>query len=226
MNLFIEALGWLVDPLNWSGPGGIPVRMAEHVLISAAAVLLAAVIALPAGVLIGHTRRGSGLVGAIAGAARAVPTLGLLTLFGLGLGIGLSAPLLALVILAVPSLLAGAYAGTEAISPVITDSARAVGMSPTQVVLQVELPLAAPVLIGGIRAATLQVVATATLAAYTSDVGLGRYLFSGLKSRHYDEMLAAALLVTALALLLEILLAAAQKTASARIGHTHRKGQT
>ncbi|RBP64239.1 osmoprotectant transport system permease protein [Brevibacterium sanguinis] len=217
MNLSAEALAWLTDPLNWSGPGGIPTRLAEHVLISAAAVLIAAVIALPAGVLIGHSRRGAGVVGAIAGAARAVPTLGLLTLFGLGLGIGLEAPLLALIILAVPSLLAGAYAGTEAISPTITDSATAVGMSPAQVVLRVELPLAAPVIIGGIRAATLQVVATATLAAYTSDVGLGRYLFSGLKSRQYDEMLAAALLVTAVALLLEIGLAAWQRAARARI---------
>ncbi|WP_309055717.1 ABC transporter permease subunit [Streptomyces sp.] len=194
--------------------------MAEHLLISAAAVVLAAVIALPAGVLIGHTRRGAGVIGAITGAARAVPTLGLLTLFGLALGIGLTSPLLALIILAVPSLLAGAYAGTGAISPVITDSARAVGMSPTQVILQVELPLAAPVIIGGIRTATLQVVATATLAAYTSDFGLGRYLFSGLKSRQYDEMLAAALLVTVLALVLEILLATAQNTARARIGQT------
>jgi osmoprotectant transport system permease protein len=217
VSLFAEALAWLADRAHWAGPTGIPVRLTEHLLISLAAVGIAAVIAVPAGVLIGHTRRGAGLVGALAGAARAIPTLGLLTLFGLALGVGLAAPLLALVILAVPSLLAGAYAGIQAIPPTVSDSARAVGMSSLQLILRVELPLSAPVLIGGLRAATLQVVATATLAAYTSDYGLGRYLFAGLKSRQYDQMLAAALLVAALALILELLLSAAQRTAAARV---------
>ncbi|MEU5153039.1 ABC transporter permease subunit [Glycomyces sp. NPDC021274] len=217
MNLFLDALAWLADPANWTGPGGVPTRVLQHLAITFAAVTAAAILALPAGILIGHTRRGAGLVGAIAGAARAIPTLGLLTLLGLALGIGLKAPLIALIVLAIPSVLAGAYAGVQNVDPAVTGAAKAIGMSPEQVIRQVEIPLAAPVIIGGLRAATLQVVATATLAAYTADFGLGRYLFSGLKSRDYAEMLAGALLVAALALLLELLLAAAQRSAAKRI---------
>jgi osmoprotectant transport system permease protein len=203
----------------------VPARVLQHLAITFAAVTAAAILALPAGVLIGHTRKGAGLVGAIAGSARAIPTLGLLTLLGLALGIGLEAPLIALIVLAVPSALAGAYAGVQNVDTAITGAARAIGMNPRQIVFQVEIPLAAPVLIGGLRAATLQVVATATLAAYTADFGLGRYLFSGLKSRDYAEMLAGALLVAALALLLELLFAAGQRLAAKRIAApAHAKG--
>ncbi len=217
MSLFLEALIWLTDPTNWTGRSGIPGRTAQHLAITAATIVIASAVALPAGLLIGHARRGEGFVGAVTGAARAIPTLGLLTLFGLALGIGVKAPLLALVVLAIPSLLAGAYAGVQAVDPVISQAAKAIGMSPAQVLFRVELPLASPILIGGLRAATLQVVATATLAAYTADVGLGRYLFSGLKSREYPEMLGGALLVTVLALLLELALGACQRFAATRL---------
>ncbi|MBK0418231.1 ABC transporter permease subunit [Leucobacter sp. CSA1] len=216
MNLFAEAIAWLADPTHWSGPGGIPTRVGQHLLITFAAVAIAAIVSIPSGVLIGHLRRGAGFIGAITGAARAIPTLGLLTLFGLALGIGLTAPLLALVILAIPSLLAGAYAGVQAVDPDLPGAARAIGMSPLQVVGRVEFPLALPVVVGGLRAATLQVVATATLAAYTSNLGLGRYLFAGLKSRDYAQMLAGALIVAVLALVLELALAACQRLAARR----------
>ncbi|AIY16988.1 ABC transporter permease subunit [Pimelobacter simplex] len=214
MNLFGEALRWIGDGSHWGGPGGIDTRIVQHLWVTFAAVGIAAVLAIPLGVLIGHTGRGRLVVVALAGAVRAVPTLGLLTLLGLAIGIGVEAPLLALVALAFPSLLAGAYAGIEAADPGAVDAARAVGMSEWQVVTRVEVPLGASVLIGGIRAATLQVVATATLAAYISDTGLGRYLFSGLKSRDYAQMLAGALLVAALALLLDLLMAALQRASS------------
>lgn len=211
MNLFTQALSWLADPAHWTGAGGIPHRTVQHLAITGIAVAASALIALPAGVLIGHTRRGAGVIGAIAGAARAIPTLGLLTLFGLAFGIGVQAPLLALIVLAIPSLLAGAYAGVQSVDPATPAAARAIGMSPAQVITTVEIPLALPVIIGGLRAATLQVVATATLAAYTSDTGLGRYLFAGLKSRDYPQMLAGAFLVIALALVLELVLAVVQR---------------
>lgn len=217
MSLFLDALAWLGDPAHWTGPGGIPTRVAQHLAITAAVVGASAVIALPIGILIGHTRRGSGLVGALTGAARAIPTLGLLTIFGLALGIGLLAPMLALVVLALPSVLAGAYAGVQAVDTAATGAAKAIGMNARQVIVRVELPLASPVIIGGLRAATLQVVATATLAAYTADYGLGRYLFSGLKSRDYAEMLAGALLVVLMALVLELALAAVQRLAATRL---------
>jgi osmoprotectant transport system permease protein len=190
--------------------------LAQHLGITLVAVLMAALIALPLGVVVGHVRRGTGFIGALTGAARAVPTLGLLTIVGLWIGIGITAPLVALVVLAIPSLLAGAYAGMQAVDPSITEGAKAIGMSPLQVVFRVEIPLASPTIVGGIRAATLQVVATATLAAYTSDVGLGRFLFAGLKTRDYPMMLAAALLVVVVTVLLEVVLAAIQRAVTRR----------
>lgn len=216
MSLLLAAWQWLIDPAHWSGPGAIPIRVLEHLWVSLLAVSVASAIAWPVGVAVGHTRRGTQLVGAMTGAARAVPTLGVLTLFALALGIGIQAPVWALVVLAVPSLLAGAYSGIQAIEPQIPLAAQAVGMSRWQVIWHVELPLGLPVLLGGLRSALLQVIATATLAAYTADIGLGRYVFAGLKSRDYPQMLAGALLVTALALLAELTLAKLQKIATSR----------
>ena len=214
MNYLRQAFSWLTDSSNWSGASGIPARIGEHLLITAIVVGLAAAIAVPVGVLVGHTRRGAAAVGAVTGAARSIPTLGLLTVFGLAFGIGLKAPVLALVILAIPSLLAGTYAGIQAIDPAIPSAAKAVGMSPAPVIGKVEIPLALPVIVGGIRAAVLQVIATATLAAYISDTGLGRYLFSGLKSRDYTQMLGGAFVVILLALLMEVILASLQRAAT------------
>ncbi|HWJ67702.1 MAG TPA: ABC transporter permease subunit [Nocardioides sp.] len=221
MNLFGDALAWIADGAHWQGRGGIDTRILEHLWVTFAAVGIAAVVAIPLGIAIGHTGRGRLVVVGLAGAVRAVPTLGLLTLLGLWLGIGIEAPLLALVALAFPSLLAGAYAGVEAADDAAVDAARAIGLSEWQLVTRVEVPLGADVLIGGIRAATLQVVATATLAAYISDTGLGRYLFAGLKSRDYPQMLGGALLVAVLALLLDVALGALQRASR---GHARAHG--
>ena len=219
MNYLWGAFSWLADSSHWGGADGIWARLGQHLSVTAIAVGVALVIAVPAGILVGHTRRGSTAVAGLAGAARSVPTLGLLTLFALWLGIGLLAPLLALIVLAIPSALAGAYAGIQAVDPAIPDAARAVGMNEARIIFQVEIPLGAPVIIGGIRAATLQVVATATLAAYVADNGLGRYLFIGLKTRDYAQMLAGAILVIALALILEVVLALVQRWVSAHVTH-------
>ncbi|MGB3413331.1 MAG: ABC transporter permease subunit [Microbacteriaceae bacterium] len=200
MNYLLDAFAWIAYPAQWNTVNGIPFRLVEHLLITVLSVLAAALIALPLGVLIGHTRKGSTVIAALAGAARAVPTLGILTLFGLMLGIGLQAPILALIILAIPSMLAASYSGIEDVDAITVGAAKALGMNSAQIIFGVEIPLALPVIIGGIRASTLQVVATATLAAYTADFGLGRYLFSGLKSRDYPQMLAGAILVVLLAL--------------------------
>lgn len=213
MNLVSQGWQWLTDPAHWTGIAGIPNRLAEHVTVTFAALVVAAIIAIPAGLIIGHTRRGAAVVGAITGGVRAIPTLGLLTLLGLWLGIGIEAPFIALVVLAIPSLLVGAYSGVEAIDTHTPQAAQAIGMRPAQVLFTVELPLALPVIVGGIRAATLQLVATTTLAAYTADTGLGRYIFSGLKTRDYAEMLGGAVLVIVVAVILELILATCQRLA-------------
>lgn len=216
MNLLLDALAWLVDPAHWGGPSGIGARTLEHLAFSGAVLLAAAAIGVPLGVLIGHTGRGRELAVALTGGARALPTLGLLTLFGLALGIGLQAPFLALLVLALPPVIAGAYAGVESVDRATTAAARAIGMTERQVLARVELPLAAPVLIGGLRSAALQVISTATLAAYVADTGLGRFLFSGLKSREYDVMLGGSIAVAALALVVELLFQWWQSTAARR----------
>ena len=206
MNLFLEALEWLFTGENWDGAGGILSRLQQHLSFTLAVVALACVLALPAGVAIGHTRRGVAVVPMITASARALPTLGLLTLVGLWSGLGLVAPFCALLVLAIPPMLAGAYAGITSAEPVTVDAARAIGLSSWQVLTQVELPAAVPLLLEGLRSTTLQVVATATLAAYTADVGLGRFLFAGLKTRDYAQMIGGALLVVVLALVLDLLL--------------------
>ena len=203
MNLFLEGIAWILDPVNWTGPGSIPIRIAQHLAISAVVLVIAAVIALPLGGVVGHTGRGKNLAVSVSGGLRALPTLGALTLFGLWLGIGLAAPIIALVILAIPPLLAGAYAGFESVDRRTIDAARAMGMREGQIVGKVELPLGMPIVVGGIRSATLQIIATATLAAYIADEGLGRFIFEGLKTRNYAEMLGGSILVIILALVVD-----------------------
>ncbi|QCU78741.1 ABC transporter permease subunit [Citricoccus sp. SGAir0253] len=216
MNQLLEAVRWCLDPAHWDGPAGIAARSVEHVGYTLLAVAIAAVIAVPVGWWVGHTGRGRGLAVAVSGAARALPTLGVLTLAGLLLGIGLAAPMTAFVILAVPSILAGAYAGFEAVDRRVIDAARAQGYTGAQVLWQIEVPLGLPVLLGGLRSAALQVVATATLAAYVGAGGLGRFLFLGLKTQDYAMMLGASLLVVALAVVLDGAFAAAGRAAVPR----------
>lgn len=196
------ALAWLADPANWGGGAGIWARLAQHVLFTLAVVAASSALALPLGIAIGHTGRFRAPVTLVSGAARAIPTLGLLTLLALMLGIGSGAPFLALVALAFPPLLAGAYAGVESADSATVDAARAVGMTEWQVVRLVEVPAALPVISAGVRSTVLQVTATATLAAYTSDIGLGRFVFAGMKADRFEEMVAGAILVMALALVL------------------------
>lgn len=217
MNLFADAVGWLTAPAHWAGPAGIGARVAEHLLYSALALLLASLVALPLGLYVGHTGRLRGLAVAASGALRALPTLGLLTLLAIGMGLPLELSIvpstLVLAILAVPPLLAGAYAGVEAIDPATIDGARATGLSERQIVAGVELPLAAPMLIGGVRSAVLQVLATATVSAYLGLGGLGRFLLDGLAIRDFPQMLGGALVVIALALVADGALALAQRAA-------------
>jgi osmoprotectant transport system permease protein len=218
MNYFTEAFAWIGE--NLYGPNGVLARTVEHLIYTVLAVLLASLVAIPLGYLVGHTRRGRGLVVASSGAARALPSLGVVTLFALVFGIGLFAPMIALVLLAIPSVLAGAYAGIEAIDHRTVDAARAMGMAEWQILARVEMPLGLPLLLGGLRSATLQVVATATLAAYVGAGGLGRFLILGLKTQDYPQMLASALLVVALALIMEGPFEIAEPVAARRL-HTN-----
>jgi osmoprotectant transport system permease protein len=202
-------LDWLTSSASWSGNDGILVRLLEHVGYTLLVLVIAALIAIPLGLWIGHTGRGRWMVTA-ANALRAVPTLGLLfalTLVLLPLLPGDAAFLvpsvIVLVLLAVPAILSGTYAGVEAVSPAARDAARGIGMTGGQVLWKVELPIALPLLISGLRAAVLQVVATATVAAYVGLGGLGRFLIDGLATQDYASTAGGALLVAVLALALD-----------------------
>lgn len=218
MNLFLDAFAWLFDPASWQGPSSIAVRIGEHLFYTALAVLIGAAVAIPVGWLIGHTGRGREIAVGIAGAARALPSFGLLFLFVMIAGVLLRGPstILVLVLLAVPPILAGAYAGLEVIDRRVIDAARAVGMTEWQILWKVEVPLGLPLLLGGLRGGTLQVVATAVLAAFVNLGGLGLPIVEGIALRDYDRMLGAAMLIIALALLLDALFAVLDRVAIPR----------
>jgi osmoprotectant transport system permease protein len=215
MSVYQEAWDWFATGANWHGQDGVPHRFTQHLGYTALTVAIAAVLAVPLGLWIGHTGRLRGLAIALTGALRALPTLGLLTLVVLWRGIGLTPPITALVVLAIPPLLAGAYAGVESVDRRTVDAARGMGMTEWQVLTRVEVPLGLPLLLGGLRSAVLQVVATATVAAYIGLGGLGRYVIDGVQIRDYPQILAGSLIVVVLALVLDGAFALLQRLAPA-----------
>ncbi|MBO1267328.1 ABC transporter permease [Arthrobacter cavernae] len=210
-NIFTDTFAWLADPQQWSGSSGIAVRLAEHLQYTALVMLIASAIAVPIGLYVGHTGRGRVAVVAVAGALRALPTLGLLTLFVLLAGIGLMPPVWALVILTVPPLLAGTYAGVSSVDRNVVDAARAMGMTELQVLFRAEVPNGLQVMSGGFRTGILQVIATVSVVAYINLGGLGRYLFDGLVLSDFPQMLGGSLLIAGLAIAVDLILALFQR---------------
>lgn len=215
MNLFSEALAWLFSPDRWVGPYALPVLSGQHIYYTVVSVVIAALIALPLGWLIGHTGKGREVAVAVSGAARAIPSFGLMVLLVLILGVLRipEAAVITFVLLAIPSLLAGAYTGLEAIDRRVLDSARSMGMTEWQVFWKVEVPLGLPLLVGGIRAALLQVIATVTIAAYVNLGGLGWPIIQGIPLRKFDQVLGGAILVAVLALAVDLIFALLQHAA-------------
>lgn len=215
MNLFLEAFAWIFAPAQWTGTYALPKLLGEHLALTAISVLIAAAIAIPIGWLIGHTGRGREIAVAVSGAARAIPSFGLMVLLVLLLGVLRipEAAIITFVLLAIPSLLAGAYTGLEAIDRRTLDAAKAMGMTGWQVFWKVEVPLGLPLLVGGIRSALLQVIATVTIAAYVNLGGLGWPIIQGIPLRRFDQVLAGAIIVAVLALIVDLLLATAQRAA-------------
>jgi osmoprotectant transport system permease protein len=213
VNYFVEAFAWIFSPERLTGSLPLPTAILQHLAFTFGSVLIAALIAIPVGWFIGHTGRGREFAVFLAGAARALPSLGLVVLLVLLLGVSLKteAAIVAFVLLAIPSILAGAYAGFEAIDRAIIDAGRAMGMTPWQILWRIEVPLGLPILIGGLRIATLQVVATVTIAAYVGLGGLGYYIIQGIALRDFPEILGSSIVVIALALLLDGVFAVLQR---------------
>jgi osmoprotectant transport system permease protein len=209
---------WLTDPANWSGPRGIWAQLVTHLLLSFLALFLAALIAVPLGLYIGHTGRGRVVVVNLAGGFRAIPSLGVLFIAVLLLLPRLSGEaafvvpsVIVLVVLAIPPVLSGVYAGVQQVDPAARDAARGMGMTGGQVLTQVEIPCALPLIFSGLRSAMLQIIATATIAAVVGLGGLGRFLIDGQATRDYAEMAGGALLVAGLALGVDFVFGLAQR---------------
>jgi len=209
---------WLLDPAHWTGTNGVPARVGEHVFFSVVAIGAAAAIALPAGLAIGHTRRGEIVATAVAGLGRAVPSYALLILFVPLFGLGFASALPALILLGIPPMLVNAVAGIREVDPEIVEAGRGMGMTEVAVLRDVELPAALPAIVAGVRTAAVAVVATATLAALVAGGGLGRYIVDGFALRQDDRILAGAVLVAILALLTERGLSAVERVFERRGG--------
>jgi osmoprotectant transport system permease protein len=207
-----DAFVWLNDPLNWQGPQGVPHLTWEHLYISGLAVGIAAAVAMPLALLLGHTRRGGGFTVVVTNVSRAIPTLALLTVFSAtAIGFGNRATIIALAVFAIPPLLTNTYIGVREVDPDVVEAARGMGLSGWAVLTRVELPLAVPLIAAGVRTAAVQVVATATLAALVGGGGLGVIINTGFGQQDPGQIVAGGLLVAALALVTEIVLALVQR---------------
>lgn len=209
MNGFSGALVYLNDPFNWTRADGFGIfsLLRDHLQISVVAVLLAAVVAVPIGIGLGHSGRGSAFVIGLSNVSRAVPTLALLTIFAVTpIGFGNRATTIALAVFAFPLILANTFVGLRGVDRDLREAARGMGMSSAQVIRRVEVPLAFPLIMTGIRSATVQVVATAGLAALVGGGGLGRLINLGFAQQNYAEVVAGAILVAGLAIVTELTL--------------------
>lgn len=196
---------------NWSGRTGIGHRLLEHIGFTTSALLLAALVALPLGAVIGHSRRGADFAILLAGAGRVVPAFGVIAYLVLKMDNSDASVIVVLALIAVPSMLSAAYGGVRRVSRPVVESARATGMQPHQVLLNVEVPAAMPSIVSGVRAAGLQVVAATTLAAFVGTGGLGRLIVDGLNEGRYGPMATGAVLVAAVAVTLDLSLAAGER---------------
>jgi osmoprotectant transport system permease protein len=210
VNVVTEVLAWLTDPAQWSGPDGIPVRTLQHLWYSLLATAVAAAIALPVGIFIGHTGRGATFAVNLTNLGRAIPSLGIIILMFTVFGFGVAPILITLFALAIPPIVTNSYIGVHSVDPDVRQAAEGMGMRGRQVLWQVELPMAMPLIMAGIRTSAVQVVATATLAAYVGLGGLGRYLIDGLAQRDLAEVVGGAILVAVLSLLTELVLGRVQ----------------
>jgi osmoprotectant transport system permease protein len=212
MSAWTQFRHYITTGSHWTGQMGILFRLEQHVLLTVITVAIAAAVALPLGLTLGHIGRGGTLAINITNAGRAIPTFAVLTLLTLSpIGIGYTATGIALVLFALPPLVTNSYIGLREVDPEARDAARGMGMSGWQLFRKVELPLAMPLVMAGIRIAAVQVVATATIAALVGAGGLGRLVTDGLASNNQGELLSGAVVVVLLALVVESSLAAVQR---------------
>lgn len=219
MSVLQETIGWFTEAATWAGSNGIPTRLKEHLMLSGAALLLAAPVAIAVGLFIGHTRRAEFISVTIANLGRAIPSFAILAFvfpitLRLKMGLGFWPTVIALFFLAIPPILTNTYVGVKGVDADILEAARGMGMSGPQVLGKIEIPLAARLIVSGLRTSAVQVVATATLGAVIASGGLGRYIVDGFAFGTFGPggvegrqmVVGGALLVATLALITEIVL--------------------
>jgi osmoprotectant transport system permease protein len=218
MDSAFAAIGWLTDPAHWGGPDGIPARLFEHLAISTASVVVACLVGIPIGLWIGHTGRRAFIAINLTNVGRAVPSYAVMAMIlpiSLSIspqyGLAVIPTFLAMTLLAIPPILVNTYAALREVDRDLIEAARGMGMREGQVLRDVEIPLGLPIMVGGIRTAAVQVVATATLGAVFGYGGLGRYLIDGIARREFDRLFAGVILVAGLALLTEFGIAFIQR---------------
>src|SRR6266851_2786949 len=211
MSTLANVLRWFLDPKHWSGPDGIPIRLVQQIQLSAECVLIGALIALPIGILLGHYGRFGNLAINVSNVGRAVPSFGMLVIAFQLFGLGDLPIIISLTALAIPPMVTNSYVGLREVDPDVKEAARGMGYRELAQLVRVELPLAVPLVMAGIRTSAVQVVATATLAALIAGGGLGRYVIDGFAQQDYTKLFAGAVLVAALAMATELSLSGVEQ---------------
>ncbi len=218
MEILTATIAWLTTAARWQGPDGIPTRMLEHLEIAIPSVLAAALVALPVGAWIGHTGRYAAVAINVANLGRAIPSYAVLAIilpislrFSPDLGLSVIPTFTAMWLLAIPPILIGTFAGIRAVDRDLVEAARGLGLTEVQILSEVELPLALPVVAGGLRTAAVQVIATATLGAVVAYGGLGRYIIDGIARNEDDRLMAGVVLVAGMAITAELAFALLQR---------------
>lgn len=207
MNFVGDVLVWFNDPLNWRGDDGVPHRVFEHLVLTLSALAIACLVALPAGIALGRSRRKGSVAINVANIGRAIPSFAVIALGVIWLGIGFRPALIAMVLLAVPPIFTMTFTAVREVDPATIESARGMGMTEGRLLRRVQLPIARPLMLNGIRLSTAAVIATATLAALVGWGGLGRYIVDGFSTRDFVEVFVGVVLVAGLVLLSEGLFA-------------------
>lgn len=230
MHVFADLARWFTEAAHWKGSTGVPYRVLQHVELSAVAVALAAAVALPVGLVIGHTRRGEFLAVSVANLGRAIPSFAILSIvfqlmlsYTPSVAFGFGPTVVALWLLAIPPVLTNTYVGVQGVDADTVESARGMGMTSRDVLLRLELPLAAPLILAGLRTAAVQVVATATLAALIGGGGLGRFIIDGFHTGDTTTIVAGAVLVAVLAILTELVMGALERAVTPRLSSTDKR---
>jgi len=221
MQFLSDVAAYFTTAANWWGVEGIVHRLQEHIVMSFVSLVVAMVIALPLGLVLGHTGRGGPLAINLSNLGRAVPSFAIIVITASIVGIGAKPAFIALVALAVPPMVTNTYTAVRGVDREVKEAAVGMGLTGGQVLRKVEVPMGLPLIMAGIRTSGVQVVATATLAALVGWGGLGRYIIDGLATRQFDEVFVGAVLVALLSLLVELALSAFQRLVVPR-GLQHR----